>query len=225
MVQRSLAAVLIGIAFAIGFLVGGADPETDSQVPLFETRTFYEETEGYIAEARWPTIRNQAVSGQIEAFVTSTLAEFRTLIADDRPAYPGIKNSLSVSWNYAYITDHLASLRFSIVTYAGGAHGNQVIEGKNYSLPEGRELSLADMFVPGAPYLARISETVREVLRERLGEGFFEDGAAARAENFESFTLAADRIMFHFSPYDVAAYASGPQQVEIPLAALADILR
>lgn len=225
MIPRSFAAVLAALAFIIGILTGGARSwESAPSSPVFETKSFREETSLYILESAWPAIRNTAVNQSIEYFVTSTLDEFRRSAIEYAPQ-GDIKSSISIAWDYAYVTDRLASFRFSLVSYTGGAHGNQVVIGKNYALPDGKELALSDLFIPGTPYLERISSIVREELRERLKEGFFEDGAAARPENYQSFTLAADRITFHFSPYDVAAYASGPQEVEISFDQIRDMLR
>jgi len=49
-------------------------------------------------------------------------------------------------------------------------------------------------------------------------------GTAPVPENYENWVLTPDALVFTFEPYQVAAYAAGPQIVTIPLADLADIL-
>ena len=50
-------------------------------------------------------------------------------------------------------------------------------------------------------------------------------GAAPEWAHFANFILQPGRLSFYFPPYQVASYASGPQESHIPLAALKGFLR
>ena len=49
-------------------------------------------------------------------------------------------------------------------------------------------------------------------------------GAGPLPENYQDWLLTPDALVFIFEPYQVAAYAAGPQRVTILLADLQDIL-
>jgi uncharacterized protein YecT (DUF1311 family) len=49
-------------------------------------------------------------------------------------------------------------------------------------------------------------------------------GAGPFADNFETFQFLPNEIVLEFDPYQVAAYAAGPQEVHISLAKLQDVL-
>ena len=51
------------------------------------------------------------------------------------------------------------------------------------------------------------------------------DGAGALAKNFKSWNVTRKGILINFDPYQVAAYAAGPQEVLIPYGKLKSVLR
>ena len=58
-----------------------------------------------------------------------------------------------------------------------------------------------------------------------LQDDMIESGASARADNFEAWTITRKGLWITFDPYQVAAYAGGPQHVLVPYAALKDIIK
>jgi hypothetical protein len=51
------------------------------------------------------------------------------------------------------------------------------------------------------------------------------EGLTPELANFNDFELTSQGIKIYFPPYQVAPYASGPQEVKIPYAVLEKILR
>ncbi len=50
-------------------------------------------------------------------------------------------------------------------------------------------------------------------------------GAGPKAENFDSWNITKTGILINFDPYQVAAYAAGPQDVLIPYEEIKSILK
>ena len=53
----------------------------------------------------------------------------------------------------------------------------------------------------------------------------FLEGAAPTPENYKSWNMQPDGLRITFDPYQVAAYAAGPQTVFVPYSELGDIMR
>jgi hypothetical protein len=49
---------------------------------------------------------------------------------------------------------------------------------------------------------------------------WIQTGTGEDPQNYQVFVLDGDSLVFHFPPYQVAAYAAGPQSVAIPLSSL-----
>ena len=113
------------------------------------------------------------------------------------------------------------SLVFEIWTYTGGAHGNLDIITLNYSLISGQRLNFVDIFEDVDKALSLLSEQSRKVLSRRLAGGRMDqwilDGTTQEVENFSSLGLTRQGVRVYFQPYQVAAWAAGAQEVDIPL--------
>ncbi len=116
------------------------------------------------------------------------------------------------------------SILFINVYYAGGAHPGSMSWPVNYDFATGSELSLDDLFIPGAPYLERLAEYCLAQLNATLEFDVWEDGAAPLAENYTVWGIAPQGLLILFEDYQVAPYAAGPQYVLIPYAELSDLL-
>lgn len=156
-----------------------------------------------------------------------SLADFTAADIKSLPGGAGLSNE--VSYDVALANNDLVSLTFYDYSYTGGAHGNTSSTTINYDLKNNRELKLADVFEPNANYLKAISDYAIADLKPRVGEmsddEWLSKGAAAEAENFQSWNLTNKGLMITFDQYQVAAYAAGPQTVVIPYAKLQTILR
>lgn len=113
------------------------------------------------------------------------------------------------------------SLVFEIWTYTGGAHGNLDIITLNYSLITGQRLNFVDIFEDVDKALSLLSGQSRKVLSRRLAGGRMDqwilDGTTQDVNNFSSIGLTRQGVRVYFQPYQVAAWAAGAQEVDIPL--------
>ena len=119
----------------------------------------------------------------------------------------------------------VVSVIFNVYSYTGGAHGNLVITCRNYDLATGRRLDFADLFKDPEKALELMSAWSREALTKSLGEESDEEmireGTSPDMRNFGELALTPAGINIQFQPYQVGPWSAGPQQVEMPLEALA----
>lgn len=117
------------------------------------------------------------------------------------------------------------SVKFDISTYyAGAAHPGHYSITLNYDLASGREIPLADLFIPGSNYLQTLSDISKAQLATRdIAFETFSNGADPLPENFNRWNISVDGLVITFDVYQVAPYAAGPQLVVIPFSQLQGI--
>ena len=171
--------------------------------------------------------------------VMRSLAAFRKDIAGvtaaDIKQLGEMGNYIDVAYGVEYADDDLISVNFVEYTFTGGAHPNSGNFTLTYDLKGGRELKLADLFKPGSKYLAKIADYALKDLKDRkdpetdenmgIAQDIFEDGAKPTAQNYANWNITKKGLLITFPPYQVAAYAYGPQTVIVPYSHLKDIAR
>jgi len=132
---------------------------------------------------------------------------------------------LDLTYQEFYNQDGLASQQLHLMVYIkGAAHPNSVTIPLNFDFRAGRELALADLFVPGSPYLEKLFELCLADLQTRGNLPLFLEGAQPKPENYRSWNITPQGLRVTFDPYQVAAYAAGPQIVEIGWEQLSGLL-
>ncbi len=118
------------------------------------------------------------------------------------------------------------SFKFDFSFYSdGAAHPGSYSITLNYDLDQGKELALANLFLPNADYLGSISNyCIAELGKQPFFEGPFADGAQPTPENYSRWNITPDGLMITFDNGQVGPYAAGPQQVLVPYSALRGIL-
>ena len=123
-----------------------------------------------------------------------------------------------------YNQNSLVSLQFSLSTYLqGAAHPNLVSFPLNFDLDARQKIALKDLFQPDSSYLAMLSTLSVADLQKR-DFPITLSGAAPSLENYRSWNLTPNALRITFDAYQVAAYAAGPQTVEIPWKLLESLL-
>ncbi|HKP38292.1 MAG TPA: DUF3298 domain-containing protein [Pyrinomonadaceae bacterium] len=141
-------------------------------------------------------------------------------------------STLDISYQIRFATEDLISVEFHEGQYSrGAAHGSSYTAVLNYDVKNGRKISLADLFNPKSNYLnllsAYSSKALTEKLRkeEMLDEETVKSGTEPRADNYGAWAITRKGLWITFDPYQVAAYAAGPQNVLVPYSALKDIIK
>lgn len=142
------------------------------------------------------------------------------------------------TYGIAHASSQLLSISYLVSWYgAGAAHPNSHFETHCFALLDRiYPLTLEDFFKEPETAAIEISRMCIAALgREfwsRTGERpdagqlkWFAEGAGPNLDNFRSFTVHSDRFAFLFGTYQVAAYAFGPFNIEVPFYDLLDQLR
>lgn len=198
----------------------------------------------YTVEAEYPQIEGDArfdgFNREARSLVTKDVAAFKAgedssaADAGGEPPPETQQSSLDMGYEIRFATDNLISVEFTEGTYeAGAAHGNSATTVLNYDVRNNKKLTLADLFTPKANYLGVISSYCISNLRDRarresdsmIDEDMMKTGAAPQASNYQACAITKKGLWVTFDPYQVAAYAAGPQHVLVPYSALKDILK
>jgi Protein of unknown function (DUF3298) len=113
----------------------------------------------------------------------------------------------------------LWSFKFDFHFYSdGAAHPGTYTITLNYDLEPGKELALADLFLPNSNYLETIANYCKaELSKQPFFEGPFAEGANPTLENYSNWNITPTGLMITFEEYQVGPYAAGPQVVQVPL--------
>ena len=197
----------------------------------------------YSIDAEFPQIdgdsRFDGFNREARAMMMKDVAAFKTAEtsqagneASELPAETQT-SSLNAGYDFRYATDDLISLEFGEGTYSrGAAHGNSMSVVLNYDVKNGKKLTLADLFNPKSNYLKTISDYCIKELKERAKKDDsmifadqLETGAGPHMDNYRAWAITKKGLWITFDPYQVAAYAAGPQYVLVPYSALKGIIK
>ncbi len=176
------------------------------------TKEVKEETPAYSIDVQYPQFGIVGIDSKIEKIVTDTISEFKAL----PPNPPGLASSqheLTIVFGTPYIGSDIVSVKLVVSEYTGGVHANSSSKGLNFDRANAKQLTQEDALQMIGLSVQQVSVAATAQLKERLGDGFFENGADSNSENFNSFLISADKVTFIFQPYQVAAFAAGPQEV------------
>jgi peptidoglycan-N-acetylglucosamine deacetylase len=184
--------------------------------------------DGYDISLSYPELGIDAADAQIRDFVQADLAEFKDWTSHRLPQEP--RYGAQLTYSVARNDDSMVSILFRYSFYTGGAHPNLTQTAFNFLMPDGARVFLPDLL--GNQGIDRVSAlAIRDLDAQLTGPNGMSDpnwistGAGPYADNFEAFEWLPDEVVLDFDPYQVAAYAAGPQQVHIPLSELQDVLR
>ncbi len=215
-------------------------PATDTPAPLLSQQVtvlsmpFEESSQSpsFTLKAQIPQLtgsddpRVAAFDQRLSELVTKEVDMWRKSFQEN--TYPTIANGSFLEAVYTVVSQKgdIWSFKFDFHFYSdGAAHPGSYSITLNYDLAQGRELVLADLFLPNMDYLGSISNyCVAELSKQPFFEGPFAEGAQPKPENYSRWNIAPDGLMITFDEYQVAPYAAGPQQVLIPYSALQDII-
>ena len=198
----------------------------------------------YRIDVVYPQIEGDArfdkFNKEARAMSTKNVAAFKTSetgtetdTGTETPAET-LTSTLDSDYEIRLATDDLISIEFSESTYErGAAHPNSNTTVFNYDVRNGKKLALPDLFNAKSNYLKAISDYCIKDLKQQakkekdsmLTDDMIQSGASARADNFKSWTITKQGLWITFDPYQVAAYAAGPQQVLVPYSALKDLIK
>ncbi len=171
-----------------------------------------EEAESYTIQVEYPQFGLESIDKQIRDEIETAVEELKSL-PPNPPESAVPKVSLDGMFENVYIGPEIISAKLILSQYTGGAHQMTIISGINFDRMNGRRLLLDDVLPMIGKSVQELSQESTVQLRTKFGNDLFPEGADTNPENFSSFVIAADSVTFIFQPYQVAAYAAGPQEI------------
>lgn len=210
--------VLVGVGYMLfPYLRTGQEPvpvqiSTELEV---ESVSIQEESETHLVEVQYPQFGILAIDSDIREKVGAAVAEFQAL-PPNPPESAAAQHTFNGSFENVHVGTDVISFVLVLSQYTGGAHPLTLVSGLAYDRATSEQLLQEDAFQMIGMTVAEVSEAASAELAQKLGEGFFEEGANTNPENFSSFVVSADSVTFIFQQYQVAAYAAGVQEVSFP---------
>jgi hypothetical protein len=135
---------------------------------------------------------------------------------------------LTIRTHKHYLSGRWLSLTNTGGIFLGGAHPSPIYESHLFDLATGREVALGDLFRPATPWMKTLGAKCQARLEPKM-EALMSDaewikrGTAAEKDNYQVFYIDGRNLVIVFPAYQVAPYASGPQEIKLPYAELSSI--
>ncbi len=237
-----IVALILLVAGLVWYTVSTIVPGGSLPATALSAHSPYQENGPYYAlAANFPTTTplsgnaNAAALSSMRGWIGSEIAQFKkdTGVARLTPAQAqkqGLANGRKYTLDIVYLegsSAHTVSYIYTVYEDTGGAHGNTFFKTFTFNTHSGTLLTLNDIFT--GSYLEKLSALAGQTLAQNLGQfataSVIRDGTAPEAKKFSDWFFDNTDFVLLFPPYQVAAYAAGPQTVRIPAAGLQGYLR
>ena len=171
----------------------------------------------------------------MHSWITAEIAQFKKdgnvlALTPAQATQQGLTAGRKYTLNIVYLegsSAHTYSYIYTVYKDTGGAHGNTFFKTFTFDASSGKLLSLSDLFT--GSYLQKLSVLSSEKLAQNLGQfasaSMIKDGTTPDAAHFANWFFDNNDFVLLFPPYQVAAYAAGPQTVRIPASVLSGLLK
>ena len=196
----------------------------ESKKLKYSINVSYHQLKGYndkAAEDSFNKYVNDLIKSAVDTFKTDM---------QDWEAPKGFTSEYEIVDTVFFNFENLISVRFDGYTYyAGAAHPTTFFYSVCYDLKKNSALNLSDMFTGN--YLKTISEfCVNDLIRQKNeytdnpDVSWIDEGAAPKEENYKVFNFTDNSLLITFPVYQVASYAEGPKEVNIPYTKIMDVI-
>jgi len=217
---------LIGIVCLGAYIIRTQSIRTLKTVPTTTTTTMAtdkviiinetidEEQENYLINVTYPSTNNEFITEDIKNLIQTRIDNFKKIISEPSPNSQ--KMTLSINYGIIFNQEEILSIKFEEESYTGGAHPGHIIFTKNYSIPENIEISF-DSVITAESILKDISIFALDYFqKQKFEHKLFLEGLAPKIENYKTFALTNDSIIFYFNEYQIAPYSAGSFELKIP---------
>lgn len=172
-------------------------------------------------------VRYPLVEGLSDSAVQKEINEHLETLFTEARANITVEDGLSVDDSFqASLTKNL--LTISMIGYdyfEGAAHGMPIREFYFIDINTGEFYDFKDLFIKGSDYKATIDEFIRTKMSEANPDEsmFFADDFKGITDA-QHFFLTENGIVIYFYPYEIAAYAAGFPEFEIPFEDLMEFI-
>jgi hypothetical protein len=178
---------------------------------------------------------NSELKNSIEKIVKEKIRKFKKLNAKDKVLMLlSDEPDLTWSWEdktriqlYA-TTKNSFTLAIINYNYSGGAHANRTVEYENYTIKEGKELDMKDIFVKG--YLHKLTLEANRFYREsnKLSAqdsltkiGWYGDSFILS----DNFAITTKGLEFLYNPYEIKPHIAGITTFLLPYKRITSIMK
>lgn len=213
-------------------------PVTENTMKIRTSRES-SETKALKTDLQYPQIQglaDQAVQEQLNQFFQGLAAQAKktgeqnaldlapVLIQFPEMQGPSARVQTWFDYHIKYNQNGLLSLVFLDYQFAGGAHGSTIQSGYTFDLATGKQISLAEQFLPDADYINAISKEVKRQIEARgLTDALFEPFTKIRPD--QGYYLTNQGLVVFFQQYEIMPYAAGIQEFTIDYADLQGMLK
>jgi hypothetical protein len=169
---------------------------------------------------------NQVIKGFVEGTKADFIASASNL-DETTLASPTLPWSLTMHFSVAFFSPKFTSLFFEMETAAGGPHNRTDFYAINYDLEHQRELAITNILVSPEAFTQlslRVVKRLAEHLDANTDAASIARGASPNPDNYLSFTVTPIRLVIHFPPEQVNAYAGGAKHLEFAMAEIGNLL-
>lgn len=167
-------------------------------------------------------------SGSIEKAGEEFIKSYIDFINSDEAYYITpweINKNISVQLN----TDKIISFQFTEYSFTGGAHGSYFIGYYNLNRSNGKELNANDIILSSKnSELLKISESIFRKNKEIPEGSSLEDSGYWFENNTfylpDNFLITNEGLLFVYNPYEIASWAEGVIEIEIPYSLIKDMI-
>ncbi len=147
---------------------------------------------------------------------------------DDRLPPVEWPSFLHVNWSPGIVQSDFVSIKFYVTSLGRGAvHSVGGYSTVNYDLRTANMIDLSDLFLPDSDYLKVISDYCFAKLAARKvgNEKWRKEGAGPSESNFRTWLVVPWGLRILFSPYQVASFSEGAQEVVVPFSVFERLLK
>ena len=199
--------VLLSLAL---FLIPAPEKESDVVSTSFEEKTDIAEI-----TVKYPSLGYTEADEVLSEVVGEFVGDFKVAVEESGPSPSGRPYILVIEDQAVVESADTVGVLLLVYQDFGGAHGMPQLIGLNFYKDTGVQVSFEDVLARVNKTADMVAEGAISYFEETLGDSFFKDGAEVGEYNYKSFLIEGNTVTFYFQPYQVAAYALGPQEYTI----------
>jgi len=186
-----------------------------------ETKTIDVTNERLDITFAYPVLGQERIDADLKKWAEETVAAFVDESAENASTIP---YEMKGEYSLVRASDKTVTVVWNVWAFTGGAHGMLDITTFTYDAVTGQPLDLQSLFSNVDSALNVFSAYSMAALSEKLGDMYVEDmvksGTSPDLDNFSAVAPTSDGVRLFFQPYQVAPWAAGAQEVEVPLSEL-----
>jgi len=184
------------------------------------TSTLMASTTNYTVEADYPQFGIPVIDSQIKQQIDNGVSDLESQAVSDQPAANGFPiYDFTSAFDSVYVGPDYISVRLILADYTGGAHELPVIIGDNFHRDTGELATLDEALSLTGMTLDQVASSSKAQLAQNPDTqptDIWTSGSDPTPNNYSTFLINKDSVIFIFQPYQVAPFSSGAPEVTFP---------